>query len=218
MGSFGFSFTPEDIPSAVQERWLAGGSVSGTLGDVVTSIRRLHLGDTYWVEFQHGALFVADDSGSTNAWAVDDYMKTNQYGFTSFRDCQFERGMNSWLGKDIYYSVTYSLYSQLRNAILRSYETGYAVAVNAQERRGSDYHPNDCNNGTFAHVMAIDGFDTFDRVPNVGVRAASLAVESRKRLSPRILIAEVRIRRKAITAYGQDTRDCGRRRPDAEIR
>ena len=41
-----------------------------------------------------------------------------------------------------------------------------------------------------------------DRVPNVGVRAASLAVESRKRLSPRILIAEVRIRGKAITAYG----------------
>lgn len=47
-------------------------------------------------------------------------------------------------------------------------------------------------------------------MPNVGVRAASLAVESRKRLSPGILIVEVRIRRKAITAYGQDTRDRGR--------
>lgn len=48
--------------------------------------------------------------------------------------------------------------------------------------------------------------------------AASLTVGSRKRLSPRILIAEVRIRGKAITAYGQVTRDCGRRCPDAEIR
>lgn len=55
-------------------------------------------------------------------------------------------------------------------------------------------------------------------MPNVGVRAASLAVESRKRLSPRILIAEVRIRRKAITAYGHDTRNDGRCGPDAAIR
>lgn len=62
----------------------------------------------------------------------------------------------------------------------------------------------------------LDG--DFDRVPNVGVRAASLAVESRKRLSPRILIAEVRIRRKAITAYGHDTRNDGRCGPDAAIR
>ena len=38
------------------------------------------------------------------------------------------------------------------------------------------------------------------------------------RLSPGILIAEVRIRRKAITAYEQDARDRGRRCPDAEIR
>lgn len=48
--------------------------------------------------------------------------------------------------------------------------------------------------------------------------SASLAVESRKRVSPGILIAEVGIRRKPIIVYGQDTRDCARRRPDAEIR
>ena len=49
-------------------------------------------------------------------------------------------------------------------------------------------------------------------------RVASPAVESTMRLSPGILIAEVRIRRKAITAYEQDARDRGRRCPDAEIR
>lgn len=41
---------------------------------------------------------------------------------------------------------------------MRSYDRGLAVAVDAQERSGGP-HYNGHNNGTFSHVMVVDGYN-----------------------------------------------------------
>lgn len=85
-------------------------------------------------------------------------MRTREYGYTSFQDRWFSRGMNQWLGADVYTSVHTPSYETVRNAIMRSYQNGYATAVDTQERRGGP-HYNGHNNGTFAHIMVVDGYD-----------------------------------------------------------
>ena len=86
------------------------------------------------------------------------YMDTDYYGYTSFQDRWFMRGMNTWLGKDIYTSVHTPSYETVRDAVMNSYRNGYATVVDEQERRGGP-HFNGHNNGTFAHIMVVDGYD-----------------------------------------------------------
>lgn len=93
-----------------------------------------------------------------NIWNVADYMHTDNYGYTSFQDRWFARGMNNWLGHDVYTSVHTPSYVTVRNAIMGSYYNGYATALDEQERRGGP-HFNGHNNGTFAHIMVVDGYD-----------------------------------------------------------
>lgn len=91
---------------------------------------------------------------SNVAW----YMDTDAYGYTSFQDRWFMRGMNSWLGADIYTSVHTPSYETVRDAVMNSYVNGYATVVDEQERRGGP-HFNGHSNGTFAHIMVVDGYD-----------------------------------------------------------
>lgn len=93
-----------------------------------------------------------------SVWAVGDYMGTNRYGYTSFNDRMFERGMDSWLGWDAYTTMRTPSYQSARDSVLRSYDAGRAAVVDAQERRGGP-HFNGHNNGTFSHVMVIDGYN-----------------------------------------------------------
>lgn len=93
-----------------------------------------------------------------SVWAVGDYMGTNRYGYTSFNDRMFERGMDSWLGWDAYTTLRTPSYESARDGVLRSYDAGRAAVVDAQERRGGP-HFNGHNNGTFSHVMVIDGYN-----------------------------------------------------------
>ena len=89
---------------------------------------------------------------------VAQYMHTDEYGYTSFQDRWFSRGMNAWLGSDVYTSVHTPSYETVRDAIMSSYRNGYATVVDEQERRGGP-HFNGHNNGTFAHLMVVDGYD-----------------------------------------------------------
>lgn len=86
------------------------------------------------------------------------HMHTDEYGYTSFQDRWFSRGMNAWLGSDVYTSVHAPSYETVRDAIMSSYRNGYATMVDEQERRGGP-HFNGHNNGTFAHLMVVDGYD-----------------------------------------------------------
>jgi len=90
---------------------------------------------------------------------VATYMETRRYGFTSLQDRKFQQGMNDWLGDSIYTTIHTPSYAQVRSAVLSSYETGYATAVDAMERRGGP-HYNGHNNGTFAHIMVVDGYNS----------------------------------------------------------
>lgn len=104
-------------------------------------------------------------SGSPlNVWNLAKHMRTDNYGFTSFHDRMFQAGMNSWLGRNAYATIHAPSYDQARDAVLRSYDRGLAAAVDAQERRGGP-HFNGHNNGTFSHIMVVDGYNnTNDRV------------------------------------------------------
>ncbi len=93
-----------------------------------------------------------------NVWNVAKYMHTNAYHFTSFNDRWFERGMNDWLGYRAYTTLHTPSYGAARDAVMRSYDRGLAAAVDAQERRGGP-HFNGHNNGTFSHIMVVDGYN-----------------------------------------------------------
>lgn len=95
---------------------------------------------------------------SLSIYNVAQYMDTDAYGYTSFQDRWFMRGMNAWLGQDIYTSVHTPSYETVRNAVMTSFINGYATALDEQERRGGP-HFNGHNNGTFAHIMVVDGYD-----------------------------------------------------------
>lgn len=96
-----------------------------------------------------------------NIWNVASYMHTDAYGYTSFQDRWFMRGMNNWLGWNCYTSVHTPSYETVRNAIMGSYVNGYATVLDEQERRGGP-HFNGHNNGTFAHIMVVDGYNQND--------------------------------------------------------
>ena len=93
-----------------------------------------------------------------NVWNVAKYMHTDAYHFTSFNDRWFERGMNDWLGYRAYTTLHAPSYGAARVAVMRSYDRGLAAAVDAQERRGGP-HFNGHNNGTFSHIMVVDGYN-----------------------------------------------------------
>jgi 5-hydroxyisourate hydrolase-like protein (transthyretin family) len=106
---------------------------------------------------------------SVNAWSSADgtglsiynvasYMHTDAYGYTSFNDRRFARGMNAWLGSDVYYTIHTPSVSQVRDSVIHSYDTGYATAVDERERRGGP-HFNGHSNSTFSHIMVVDGYD-----------------------------------------------------------
>ena len=73
----------------------------------------------------------------------------------------FTRGINQFLGTDLYHYTLYPSYDVLRNEIMNSYQTGYAPIVVEYERRGGP-HPNGHFNGTFSHAIVVDSFSTTD--------------------------------------------------------
>lgn len=93
-----------------------------------------------------------------NVWNLASYMRTDAYHYTSFHDRMFEAGMNAWLGRCAYVTIHAPSYWQARDAVMRSFDRGLAAAVDAQERRGGP-HFNAHNNGTFSHIMVVDGYN-----------------------------------------------------------
>lgn len=89
---------------------------------------------------------------------VATYMRTRSYGYTSFSDRMFEKGMNSWLGRSVYTTYHTPSYATVRSSVLKSYSTGYATCVDEQERRGGP-HFNGHGNTTFSHIMVVDGYN-----------------------------------------------------------
>lgn len=89
---------------------------------------------------------------------VAQYMHTDAYGYTSFHDRWLSRGMNDWLGRNVYTSVHTPSYETVRDAFVNSYRNGYATVLDERERCGCP-HFNGHNNGTFAYLMVVDGYE-----------------------------------------------------------
>ena len=70
----------------------------------------------------------------------------------------FERGVNAWLGENAYRTLPRPSYNVVRDAILKSFETGYPVSVHTWERRGGP-HYNGHANTTMGHLMVVDGYN-----------------------------------------------------------
>lgn len=89
---------------------------------------------------------------------VADEMGTSTLGYTSFNDRAFAHGLNEWLGSYIYTTVSTPSYSQIKAAVIDSFNSGYPVAVDAHERSGGP-HYNGHNDGNFSHILVIDGYN-----------------------------------------------------------
>ena len=120
--------------------------------------------NNYYCGPTSGYMVLRNVGAWTSAWGdsltiykVAQYMHTDSYGYTSFQDRWFSRGMNNWLGWDAYTSVHTPSYETVRDAVMASYVNGYATVVDEQERRGGPH----CNghSGTFAHLMVVDGYN-----------------------------------------------------------
>lgn len=98
------------------------------------------------------------DGSSLTIGNVAGAMGTSYYGYTSFTDRMFERGMNSWLGSNVYTTIDNPSYDTVRAAIFRSFDTGYAVAFDAHEVSGG-WHYNGHNDATFSHILVVDAYN-----------------------------------------------------------
>lgn len=171
-GSTGISYRVE----ALEMQVLAKGAVApgSTASPYVTKAKaRVHFHNIHAVGQPNG-FFCGPTSGymvlsNVGAWRsksgtalsienVASYMHTRQYGYTSFANRMFEKGMNSWLGKNVYTTYHTPSYATVRSSVLKSYSTGYATCVDEQERRGGP-HFNGHGNTTFSHIMVVDGYN-----------------------------------------------------------
>lgn len=105
-----------------------------------------------------GAWSSSADGSSLTIGNVAGAMGTSYYGYTSFTDRMFERGMNSWLGSNVYTTIDNPSYDTVRDAIFRSFDTGYAVAFDAHEVSGG-WHYNGHNDATFSHILVVDAYN-----------------------------------------------------------
>ena len=171
-GSTGISYRVE----ALEMQVLAKGAVApgSTASPYVTKAKaRVHFHNIHAVGQPNG-FFCGPTSGymvlsNVGAWRsksgtalsienVASYMHTRQYGYTSFANRMFEKGMNAWLGRSVYTTYHTPSYATVRSSVLKSYSTGYATCVDEQERRGGP-HFNGHGNTTFSHIMVIDGYN-----------------------------------------------------------
>lgn len=90
--------------------------------------------------------------------AVADYMQTDDYGYTSFQDRRFATAINEWLGRDLYQTIYNPSYEEVRSAVMASFDHGYPVVIDSQEREGGD-HLNHHNDADFTHIMIIYSYN-----------------------------------------------------------
>ncbi|MBT1171513.1 RICIN domain-containing protein [Bifidobacterium sp. SO4] len=84
------------------------------------------------------------------------YMNTQPWGTY---DLDAVNGLNRWVGSNTFYAERAPSYETLRNAVMHSYETGYAPILFTYERRGGP-HPNGHANATFGHAMVVDTYNS----------------------------------------------------------
>ena len=108
----------------------------------------------YMVLRHLGALGAADGTPLTIG-NVARFMNATSAGvFLETRD--FERGINRWLGWNAYYTVPHPSYETVRDAVLRSFDTGYPVVVHTWEGNGRYYNG---HRSPMGHLMVVDGYD-----------------------------------------------------------
>lgn len=108
-----------------------------------------------YMVLHHLGAFGAADGTPLTINNVARFMGTTPAGvFLETRD--FERGINRWLGWNAYYTIPHPSYETVRDAVLRSFDTGYPVVVHTWEGNGRYYNG---HRSSMGHLMVVDGYD-----------------------------------------------------------
>ena len=108
-----------------------------------------------YMVLRHLGAFGAADGTPLTINNVARFMGTTPAGvFLETRD--FERGINRWLGWNAYYTIPHPSYETVRDAVLRSFDTGYPVVVHTWEGNGRYYNG---HRSSMGHLMVVDGYD-----------------------------------------------------------
>ena len=108
-----------------------------------------------YMVLRHLGAFGAADGTPLTINNVARFMGATPAGvFLETRD--FERGINRWLGWDAYYTIPHPSYETVRDAVLRSFDTGYPVVVHTWEGNGRYYNG---HRSSMGHLMVVDGYD-----------------------------------------------------------
>lgn len=108
-----------------------------------------------YMVLRHLGAFGAADGTPLTINNVARFMGVTPAGvFLETRD--FERGINRWLGWNAYYTIPHPSYETVRDAVLRSFDTGYPVVVHTWEGNGRYYNG---HRNSMGHLMVVDGYD-----------------------------------------------------------
>ena len=108
-----------------------------------------------YMVLHHLGAFGAADGTPLTINNVARFMGATPAGvFLETRD--FERGINRWLGWNAYYTIPHPSYETVRDAVLRSFDTGYPVVVHTWEGNGRYYNG---HRNSMGHLMVVDGYD-----------------------------------------------------------
>lgn len=108
-----------------------------------------------YMVLRHLSAFGAADGTPLTINNVARFMGVTPAGvFLETRD--FERGINRWLGWNAYYTIPHPSYETVRDAVLRSFDTGYPVVVHTWEGNGRYYNG---HRNSMGHLMVVDGYD-----------------------------------------------------------
>ncbi len=92
--------------------------------------------------------------------ARDAYLMTDYYGRTAWVAQAMSRGLNNWMGKDLYVQHAAPSSTTFRSVVTKSFTTtGRPVVVDTQEWSGGVHYNGHPAYSTFSHLMPVEGYN-----------------------------------------------------------
>lgn len=92
--------------------------------------------------------------------ATDAFLMTNSWGRTPWAKAAMSRGLNAWMGKDLYVQAGAPSAASFRAAVSNSFtKTGRPVVVDTQEWSGGAHYNGHPAYTTFSHLMPVEGYN-----------------------------------------------------------
>lgn len=92
--------------------------------------------------------------------ATDAYLMTNSWGRTPWVKAAMSRGLNAWMGKNVYVQAGAPSSASFRTAVSNSFtKTGRPVVVDTQEWSGGAHYNGHPAYSSFSHLMPVEGYN-----------------------------------------------------------